>query len=201
MTTKLKWNFLSAIMVLLTLSISFTSKPVIETLKFRSHHLDLSIKGTSSLHDWEIKSGEGQIESVLNLDNNRKLIAINELTFTVPSESLKSGKNAMDKNTRKALKTGTVKNIRFVLSSADIKSVNETTYQVNATGSFSIAGTKKETSLLATAVYNPSDKSFLISGTKKLKMTDYNVTPPVIMMGAIKTGDDISISFETRIIQ
>jgi hypothetical protein len=201
MTTKLNWNLLTAILVLLTLSISFTSKPVIDILKFRSHHLDLSIKGTSSLHDWEIKSGEGHIESVLNLDNNRKLTAITSLTFTVPAESLKSGKNAMDKNTRKALKTGTEKNIQFVLSSADVKSVNATTYQVKATGSFTIAGTTKETDLLATAVYNPSDKSFSISGSKKLKMTDYKVTPPVVMMGAIKTGNDITISFQTRIIQ
>jgi hypothetical protein len=40
-----------------------------------------------------------------------------------------------------------------------------------------------------------ADKSIAINGSYKLKMTSYNVTPPSIMLGAIKTGDDITVNF------
>jgi len=65
-------------------------------------------------------------------------------------------------------------------------------------GKLTIAGTVKHTDLVATAKYNPADKSLTITGIKKMKMTDYNVDPPKALMGTIKTGNEIAISFNLK---
>ena len=41
-----------------------------------------------------------------------------------------------------------------------------------------------------------SDGNILFKGSLPVKMTAYEITPPKAMMGTIKTGDDIVISFE-----
>jgi hypothetical protein len=51
---------------------------------------------------------------------------------------------------------------------------------------------------MATGVYNPADKSFTVTGVKKMKMTDYNVKPPTALLGTIKTGNDITISYNLK---
>ncbi|MEO7766945.1 MAG: YceI family protein, partial [Ferruginibacter sp.] len=117
------------------------------------------------------------------------------LSFNLPAESLKSGHGAMDKNTYKALKTDKNPSISFVLTSGNATATGTNTYLLKGMGKLTISGNTVLTDLVVTLKYNPADKSFNCSGTKKFKMTQYGVKPPTIMMGAIKTGDDIAISY------
>ena len=145
-----------------------------------------------------MKSDKAQIEGTFIL-NNDKLTSIAALNFSVPAESLKSSHSMMDNNTYKALKTSDYKNISFVLSSVNVTQIDANAYQLKCFGKLTIAGTTHETDLLVTCKWNAADKSFNCTGTKKLKMTDYNVKPPTVMMGTIKTGDDISITYNLKI--
>jgi polyisoprenoid-binding protein YceI len=107
----------------------------------------------------------------------------------------------MDNNTYKALKTTTNKNISFVLTSGTVTQSDPSSYLVKVIGNLTIAGKTQKIDLAATAKYNGADKSFTINGSKKLKMTDYGVDPPTAMLGTIKTGNDITISFSSKIIK
>jgi polyisoprenoid-binding protein YceI len=170
--------------------------------KFHSTGLDVSIKGTSTLHDWEMKSvNKGTCEVVFSLDAADKITAISELQFTIAAESIKSGHSVMDKNAYKAMNTDKYKNISFVLSSAAITPSVTNVYQVKVTGNLTISGVTKKTELAGTAKYNPTDKSFVLFGSKTFKMSEYGVKPPTVMMGTIKTGDQITVSFATKVIR
>lgn len=165
---------------------------------YESHSMDISLKGTSTLHDWEMKAATGISEAEFTVGADDKISSLTKLSFTLPAKNLKSGHTAMDKNTYKALKTVDNPNIIFVLTSATVNSKGDNNYLLNCVGTMSIAGTTKQTDLVATAVYNPADKSFTVTGVKKMKMTDYNVKPPTVMLGTIKTGNDISIAYNLR---
>jgi len=180
---------------------SFSANPVVNDVNSRQQNVSVTIKGTSTLHDWEMKSDKGHVEVLLGMGNNDNILGLTTLKFTIEAESLKSGKNAMDKNAYKALKTGSAKNISFVLSSAKVSQLNPTTFQINTLGKLTVAGTTHETGILVNVKFNKADKSFTATGTKKIKMTEYNVKPPSFMMGSVKTGDEISISFTTQIVQ
>ena len=190
----------SIFLLLLTTLLSFSVNPLIDK-NFSSQVVTVKITGTSSLHDWEMKSGKGQVEVLLGLGTLDNIIGVTSLKFTIPAESLKSGKSSMDKNAYKALKTGSAKNINFVMSSSKVTPVNSTTVEIKARGKLTVAGTTQETDIVVTVKYNAADKTYTANGSKKIKMTDYNVKPPTFMMGAVKTGNDITISFNTKITQ
>ena len=165
--------------------------------KYRAQTSDVIVSGTSTLHDWEMKSSKGQVDATIAIAND--VVTFSGLSFDFPAESLKSGHSMMDNNTYKALSTGKNPNISFVLLSGKVTSVGAKTYQLKGVGKLTIAGTTKQTDLEVTLKYNPADKSFTCTGTKKFKMTEYGVKPPSVMLGTIKTGDAISISYNLNI--
>ena len=195
----------SALLILLTTLMSFFASKEKDVTSFSANNVmvaqnvTLVIKGTSTLHDWEMKSEKGRVEVVLGVGTNAKLLGLTALKFSVEAESLKSDKTMMDNNAYKALKTTSSKHIGFLLTAATITQINENSYEVKAFGKLTVAGTTRDTDVTAEIKYSGADKSFIVTGTKKLKMTDYNVKPPSFMFGTVKTGDEISISFKTKL--
>lgn len=167
---------------------------------YHSQVFDIKLSGTSNLHDWEMKSAKGTSEVAFVVDSKGVITSLSNLSFTLPVTNLKSKSKAMDKNTYKALNADANPNISFAGTSARITSKGNNNYVFNCTGKMSIAGTTKQTELIATGKYNPVDKSFTITGIKKMKMTDYNVKPPKALLGSIKTGNDITISYNIKFI-
>ncbi len=160
--------------------------------------MDIRLNGTSNLHDWEMKAIKGQSEALFTVDSKNKVTSLSKLSFTLPAKNLKSKHNQMDKNTYKALNTDKNPNIIFMLSSATITETGNNNYKLNCSGKLTIAGISKQTDLIATGKYNPSDKTFTVTGSKKMKMTDYNVAPPKALLGTITTGNDITISYQLK---
>lgn len=161
--------------------------------KFSAQSVSILITGTSTLHDWEEKSNQGQCNATIDISGDK--VTISSFSFSMPAKSLKSEHTMMDNNTYKALKTDKNPTISLVLSSAVVTPSGSNTYQVKATGNLTIAGTTKQTDVNATLVYNPASKTFTCKGSKTFKMTEYGVKPPTVMMGTIKTGDQITITY------
>ena len=165
---------------------------------YKTDRFDIRLNGTSNVHDWEMKAVKGTCEATFLIDPNGKLTQLSALYFMLPAVNLKSEHKGMDKNTYKALHTDKNPNISFVLTSATVTGRGSNEYQLNCKGKMTIAGTSGPTQLVAIAKYNPSDKSFTITGLKQMKMTDFKVQPPTALLGTIKTGDDISISYNIK---
>ena len=58
----------------------------------------MTVSGTSSLHDWESTVEDFEHTATVTVEGNT-LIKMNQLEFTVPVKSIKSGKGGMDKKT------------------------------------------------------------------------------------------------------
>lgn len=183
---------LFTLLVLIQLPVSSWSQT-----RYRSSTGALTVAGTSTLHDWKETSSKGSVNAVFTMSGN-KISDLALLVFTVPVTSLKSEHKTMDNNTYKALKANKHPEIAYTLSSATVTPVNATTFTIKTKGKLTIAGTTRETDVDATAKVN-ADNSITVTGSKKLKMTDYGVTPPKVMM--IKTGNDLTISYNLRLMK
>jgi YceI-like domain len=157
---------------------------------------DIKVLGTSNLHDWtmEAKDVVCSANFVFLPGENTQPKSLTDLNLSVAVHNLKSGKSSMDSKAYSALKADKFNSIAFVLTSATIVPSSKNQFQVKASGNLSIAGMTKPVSMEVNGVVNP-DGTITCTGSEKVKMTDYQIKPPVFMLGALKTGDELTINF------
>lgn len=146
------------------------------------------VAGTSTVHDWVMKSTEGVGTAVLTIKDS-KITGINSLNITLLAESLKSYKTSMDKVAYEALDTETHKNIEYVLKSAE--KIDETTWAL--TGTYTIAGVSKEYKTQVKVTNNKG--SIVLQGSNQITFGDFEMTPPKAALGVVKAGKDLTVFF------
>lgn len=154
--------------------------------------VSLEIDGTSNIHDWTSVAETVTINGTYAQTEGK--MTIPALRVKIPVESIKSSKGRiMDNKTYDALQSEQHPTITFTLK--ELSEINATS--VKAVGTLTIAGKAKTISL--TADRRLDGKGVLtFSGKKALKMTDFDVDPPTALLGTLKTGDDVTVSYRLR---
>lgn len=153
----------------------------------------VEIKGTSTLHDWSMKSNDVQLSVSFTEDSQHQINGLNNLTLVIPVNSLKSTEGSMmDNKAYKALKAEQCPQIVFRANSGKVTR-NGNTYQISAVGNLTIAGVMHVVTVNAVCKVVDNNR-LLCSGDKPIDMTDYRVTPPTFM-GLMKTGKEVTIHF------
>ncbi|MHC0446048.1 YceI family protein [Flavobacterium sp. 3-218] len=178
----LKSIFLIVVVTFFTLQLNAQKKYSVDSKS------TFEVAGTSTVHDWVMRSTEGNGTAVFNIKDN-KLNAINSLTVILPAESLKSSKTSMDNVAYEALDTKNNKTIEYLLKSA--QKLSETSWEF--TGSYTIAGVSKEykTQVNITA----SNGNFILQGANQVTFADFEMAPPKAALGVVKAGKDLTILF------
>jgi polyisoprenoid-binding protein YceI len=161
-----------------------------------SKDMDMKLSGTSTLHKWtmEAKTFSGGADFNFKSGNPGELISVKALTFSLEVANLKGSESGLNKNAYKALKAKEYKDIDYKLLSATISPVKNNKFLIKAHGNLTIAGVTKEIDMDVECIVN-EDKTITCTGSEKLNMTDYAVKPPTFMLGAMKTGDAITLDF------
>ena len=160
-----------------------------------ANNVKITVLGTSNIHDWDLTSEQGTCTMTVQMDANGTLTGMSNLNFTLPVNSLKSKHgNTMDNNAYKAMNASSYPSIAFKSSSVAIKAGGANAYTLTAPGKLNISSGSRDVTLTGTCKVN-ADKSITVSGSYKLKTTDYNVKPISIMLGAIKTGADVTVQY------
>lgn len=156
---------------------------------------EMKVSGTSTIHDWEMEAENGVSATASMSLENGQLKGISSLKVELKAESLKSGTKGMDTNAYKALVTDKYPTISFELVGPAQINGNK----VTANGRMTISGTSQTIPLEVTYQVNGSKVSF--SGSKEIKFTDYKIDPPKAVFGTIKTGDELTLSFDISLTQ
>ncbi|MBZ4675997.1 MAG: hypothetical protein JG782_616 [Anaerophaga sp.] len=152
----------------------------------------LKVSGTSSLHDWEMElttfDASAQLE---NKDNGSYIIS--DARFSANANDLVSEKSMMTNKAHEALKAEKQPEIKFEQTGTlEISGNQNGTYTI--AGNLTIAGKTKPVEIALNTNTN-SQKKVSVSGNTTLKMTDFDVEPPTVMFGTIKTADEVTINF------
>lgn len=174
--------------ILLTVIFTTMSLQVNAQRNYTIARSTFEVAGTSNVHDWSMKSSEGNgIANLTVIDS--KLVDINNLTITLLAESLKSTKTSMDDVAYETLDTKTYKNIKYVLKSAT--KINETTW--NLTGTYTVSGISKEfkTVVNVTSI----NGSFILKGSNQITFADFGMSAPTAALGVVRAGKDLTLIF------
>lgn len=157
--------------------------------------LKMQVNGTSTMHDWEMKGAGGSCSAQLEFDASGKLTQVRDISFSFPAKLLKSGKDAMDSNAYKSLRTEKNPNITGRMADVSLTTSDNVNYKINGTLKLQISGVTREMKLSADGKLN-KDKSLVVKGEKKINMEDFKVEAPSFMFGTVKTGKDVVVKFD-----
>lgn len=189
-TNALKNNLKFGLAMLAFLFLSWSS--IGQTSYKQTGTPSIIVAGTSTMHDWTMESKQSNYTATFEVNADGTPSKLNSVTVVIPAESLKSKENAMDKNAYKSLKTDKYKDITFQLTASKI-----TGNTISCSGNLTISGTTKPVDVDVT--YEVVNGALVCKASKKIKMTDFKVEPPTFMFGAIKTGDEITVSFNVTL--
>lgn len=120
---------------------------------------------------------------------------VSSMQLLVPVTGLHSGKSGLDKNMYKALQAEKHPAIRFAMSSYEVEDGKTPgTLAIDAKGTLQIAGVERPVHLPITATR--AGDALRLQGSVPVLMTDYGIKPPTMMMGALKTADQVVVSFD-----
>jgi polyisoprenoid-binding protein YceI len=148
----------------------------------------MTLYGTSTLHNWEMKARTFNCDAQFVVTNN-ELTGLQALSLTLPVRNLKSEKESMNDNAYEALKEDKYKNIIFKMTSAKVAN-----NQITALGNLTIAGVTKPVTLTAATKVN-ADGSVSCSGQVALKLSDFGIERPSFVFGTMKVGDALTLNY------
>jgi YceI-like domain len=156
---------------------------------------DVKVLGTSNLHDWSMEDKDVACSATFMYSAGKTVPAsLATFAFSFPVHNLKSGKSGMDSKAYDAMKAKDGGNISFTATVSKITPGAGDAFQVKSDGNLTIAGVTKAVVLLA-ACEVKADGSVSCTGSNILLMSDYQIKPPTYMLGALKTGNKLTIDF------
>jgi len=182
--------------LLLTISTFFLFITANAQVRYTSTAVDLTINGTSTLHDWSMTSVRAQCEAVFDLSAAGQIAGVRSISFSTPANALKSEHTAMDNNAYKALKADKDPFISFTATSVNVAPAAGGAATVTVIGKLVIAGTIRDVQVVTLCQPNAADNTIAVSGRENISMKDFSIAPPTFMLGTIKTGNDITLSFK-----
>jgi polyisoprenoid-binding protein YceI len=155
----------------------------------------MKIKGTSNLHDWESSAYEVRANGTFSLTAGT-LKAIQSLYMEIPVKAIKSTKGSMmDNKTYDALKADANPNIIFKLDKVTGLGKRGEFYDINVVGDLTLAGATHKIDMYVQGKVE-GNGNLIFNGSKKLKMTDFNINPPTALLGTLTTGNEVEIAFQ-----
>ncbi len=187
---------LAVIGCLLPAVVAWTAATNVLTLQPESR---LWIKGTSTVRSFECRAGaiEAKVESTgpgatAALLGGAK--AVTSAEVTIPAAQLDCNNGTMNGHMKKALKAAEHPVIRFRIANYTLAKAAEG-MKADLTGTLSLGGVEKPITVSAIGK-DEGDGKLRVIGSYELKMTEYGLKPPTLMMGTMKVNERVNVGFD-----
>ena len=169
----------------------------------------LWLEGTSTIHAYESRTStlgftlrrdaaQADPADAAALDAWLRAGGLRGLELVVPVGTMRSGKAALDKNMFKALRTEQFPEIRFQLDSSQLGTARGDTLPVSADGALRVSG--KERPITVKGQLVRTEKGVWLEGSHAMRMSEYDVKPPKMMLGTLKVHDPIVVRFRLLLV-
>ncbi len=121
--------------------------------------------------------------------------SVTEATLTFPTAKLDCDNNTMNGHMLRALNAPTHQTIVFALTNYELASA--ATVRGTLHGNLTINGVARAISLPVD--FAAAGTALRVTGSYALKMTDWNVVPPKLMLGALKVNEMVTVNFDLQL--
>ncbi|MCB2194890.1 MAG: YceI family protein [Bacteroidetes bacterium] len=183
----------SRVVILIVSLLIAQGLPAQEKYKLVQDKSNLKVKGTSTVHDWEMiaEKVNSELQVVFNDQGN---FEFKDVSVVCQAEKILSDNSIMDSKTHKALKTSKYPTISFKMKSLSNFKIDNSTFSGEINGYVKIAGVTKQITFKFSGNIISKDK-IEVNGVVPLKMSDFNIEPPTAMLGALKTGNEVEVEY------
>lgn len=159
----------------------------------------LWIEGTSTVRAFQCRAGTLETDvQVTGPGAVRAVIAgekaVSSAQVRVPARSLDCRNGTMNEHMYKAVKAAEHATIAFTVTSYEISRAADSV-KGSATGQLSLGGVER-TITVTGDVTEQADGALHIRGAHRLRMTEYGLKPPTLMMGVLKVHDGVTVGFD-----
>ena len=171
----------------------------------------LTLEGTSTVHDFECRTTEVEFglgagaggehpDDAAGLAALIRSSGVGGVVVRVPVNSLRSGKATLDKNLRRAMRAEEYPYVRFQLAryTPEPAAAPGDTVGIRAEGTLTIAGSARPITLEARAC--SAGEGVWLEGSYALRMSDYGIRPPTMMLGTLRVNDRITVRYRLLLI-
>jgi len=159
----------------------------------------LWVAGTSTVRSFQCQAGafdakveSGGADAVAAVLDGQK--AVSRVEVTVPAEKLDCRNGTMNEHLRKAIKAKEFPTVIFRASSYDLSRASESVV-VTLNGSLTLGGVEKPITVKAIAKAGDNG-TLIVSGTREVRMTEFGLKPPTLMLGTMKVDEKITVGFD-----
>lgn len=162
----------------------------------------LWVEGTSTVRSFSCKAStfdavvsttqDAAVRAVLGGEK-----AVDAVTVTVPAAKLDCGNGTMNSHMLKALKATEHPQITFRMESYDLVTAGAG-MAGTLQGELTLGGVARPIVVEAVAA-DGGDGTLLVTGKHVVKMTEFGLKPPSLMLGTMKVGNDVTVGFELRL--
>jgi polyisoprenoid-binding protein YceI len=159
----------------------------------------LWVAGTSTVRSFQCQASsfDARVESI-GPDAVAAVLAgqkaVTSVEVTIPSEKLDCKNGTMNEHMRKAVKAKDFPTIVFKATSYDLARAGEN-MAVTLNGSLTLGGVEKPITVNAQAKPGPNG-TLVVSGTREVRMTEFGLKPPTLMLGTMKVDEKITVGFD-----
>jgi polyisoprenoid-binding protein YceI len=165
---------------------------------------ELTFEGTSTLHSFHCRTT--QLEATVNVDPTYMEARLSDLNqplksveVVIPVRSLSCENKGLEENMFKALKADKYPEIRYQLSTYEVAgTATDDGVTLKVVGTLTVAGRQKAIEMLVKADRSAAGNA-TATGTQPILMTDFGIKPPVFMLGALRTGNKVVVSFKLNV--
>lgn len=126
--------------------------------------------------------------------------AVSRAELAIPARQLRCGDGTMDEHMYTALQAKQHPIIRFKMARYEVGAREGDAVALRLHGELTLAGATLPVTVQAKGRAK-ADGTLQVEGRHELRMTDWGVKPPTLMLGALKVGDTVTLRFELALEQ
>lgn len=194
-------------LAVLALAVCVIASPAVraEAPRLAATGLQLSLEGTSTVRDFSCKATKPKLQVGGNPLTDVPLVeqfaqAMRAVKLDVAVKELDCANNTMNDHMRTALRAEEFASIKFAMKRYQVGQPAGDVLPLKVEGDLTLLDKTLPVTMEARATV-AADGSVRIEGVYPLKMTDWGVKPPRLMLGTMKVGEVVKVKFDVALKQ